>query len=443
MLPLLFKQLLNFWKSLEIRYKIELFIMLVIIFAVISSRLSISFENWLNEGKSPGHLTLLISNFFSVLINISTLSIIVWLIPRQKGLANLLTQPFDSRKTNQVLIFYSLKYLSLYLILLLPVLLVVFAELGLWSAISSFIIISISVAFFLQSFFWMRNRTESVSIFILSGIIFIALYYITLLLFYRLTEYIILFQTSVIFLFLVSTIFIYSNKRIILNLENFVSFQIKTYKKKSLKISNYKLPEIFSQTLQVLFEKEYFSLWRNSRYKKLKIYSFATYILIFVVITLNKPEYVEILITAISCIFIWFHYISRFNEKYTFPEPAWFLQTQPIKFRHLFLAKYLNEIPLIIGFSIPALLALNISHAPFAVQSSSFLLILVFAHIVLFSMINFQLMFFDNARLAVYAFHSSVLLFTIMIFNYPLVGPLIAFSLMIFFFYKNVKFFNY
>jgi len=51
-------------------------------------------------------------------------------------------------------------------------------------------------------------------------------------------------------------------------------------------------------------------------------------------------------------------------------------------------------------------------------------------------------MFYDNTRLAAYAYHFALLFIVIMILNYRLVGPIIAIGLLIFFIYKNIKYFN-
>jgi hypothetical protein len=68
--------------------------------------------------------------------------------------------------------------------------------------------------------------------------------------------------------------------------------------------------------------------------------------------------------------------------------------------------------------------------------------IMAAAHIILFSMLNVKIMFFDNARLAGYAYHFSIIFFGIMIFNYRLAGPVITLIVLIYFLYKNVKYFN-
>ena len=136
MLKILFKQFTNFWKSLEVRYKLELIILSVIFFAFISSRISIALGSWLQDGATQSGISLLFANLFSFLINVSSLAIIAWLLPNQKTLKTLLMQPLDNKKTFQVLIFYSLKYLSFYIILLLPVLTALSYQATVWGGLS-------------------------------------------------------------------------------------------------------------------------------------------------------------------------------------------------------------------------------------------------------------------------------------------------------------------
>lgn len=442
MLTILFKQPINFWRTLEIRYKLELITLLVIVFTVFGSKLNIIFTGWLEDGATYKGLTLLLSNFYSLLISISSLAIITWLIPHQKGLRNLLDQPLNSKNTLKLLFFYTLKYLFLYIVLLIPVLAALLLSLDFWNALAMLFLITVISLFFLSVLFYLRNQSKSNAYFLITGLSVITLYFALFSLFYWFTAYAIHFQVFSTFLFIIVTIKIYFGKKIHISPDNFIVFLAKRYHLKSLKKSDTNLPKIFTQTVQALFEKEYFSLWRNVKYKRLKVYTISLYILILAVVIINNPEYLEIWITAISCFFIWLHFSSRFNKKYSFAEPDWFIRTMPIKFRHLFSAKYFNELPILITFILIAFL--SISFNTFSLESliSSMLLILIFSHLVLFSMLNFQIMFFDNARMAEYAFHFSVLFFVIMILNYPLVGPILALSLMLFFFYKNVKFLN-
>ena len=153
-------------------------------------------------------------------------------------------------------------------------------------------------------------------------------------------------------------------------------------------------------------------------------------------------EHKEIWLAIISCLLIWLHYSNSFNEKYVVADPEWLIRTLPIRFRHLFLAKYLAEIAFVVLLVLTDLLVLQFTATGFVVQLYTLLFILAFAHLVLFTMLNFQIMFYDNTRLAAYAYHFALIFIVIMILNYRLVGPVVAVCLLIFFLYKNVKYFN-
>ena len=76
-----------------------------------------------------------------------------------------------------------------------------------------------------------------------------------------------------------------------------------------------------------------------------------------------------------------------------------------------------------------------------SVQVNILGLLLLFSLLVLTTMINFQLLFYDNPRLAGYAYHFTVLFFTVMSINYRFVGPVITLFMMVLIFYKTRKYF--
>ena len=68
--------------------------------------------------------------------------------------------------------------------------------------------------------------------------------------------------------------------------------------------------------------------------------------------------------------------------------------------------------------------------------------LLLFAIAVLSIVINFQILFYDNPRLAGYAYHFTILFIVIMSLNYRFVGPLVSVFLLTFYFLKTRRFYN-
>ena len=440
MLIILIKQLVNFWKTLEIRYKLELLTLLIIVFAVINSKLSSVIQSWIENGASYSGTTLLISNLFSLLICVNLLAIITWILPNQNGLKNFLSKPLNNIDTVKIISFYCTKYLSYLVILLIPLQSAITTILGLkYALFSLFIILGLTFSF-LMILIFLRTYLKRKSMFLSMGMLAIVSYYAGFSFFYLSSIFLIEFQIILISMLTMITTYILIYDRKNIDLEKFSPFQLKTYHKKSFKKNEYKLPEIFKYSTQALFEKEFFSLWRNSKYKRLKIYTFLLFLFLIILAGFYIKEYVEIWIPVITCIFIWMHFSSRFNEKYSYSEPDWLILTVPIKFKNLFIAKYFNEVFALAFFLVIPNLFLLFYDIEIKNLIKPIIYLVLFAHFVLFSMINFQIMFYNNARLAQYAFHFSVLFFGIMIINYPLVGPIVTIGLMAFFFYKNIRY---
>ena len=75
-------------------------------------------------------------------------------------------------------------------------------------------------------------------------------------------------------------------------------------------------------------------------------------------------------------------------------------------------------------------------------QLNMVLLMLPFSMLVLSIMLNFQIMFYDDPRLAGYAYHFTIIFLLIMTINFRLVGPLISIILLTFYFYKSYRYFK-
>jgi len=443
MLALLIKQPANIWKSLELRHKIEALLLFVLIYAFMATRLNTLFASWLEDGATELGTTLLVSNLFTLLLTFSSVLILRWFIPKQKGINIFISSPLDNRQVAKILFYYSFKYLSSYLILFLPIITALAVSFGLYPAILSTLIIVLVSYSYLMIFFRLGNRYKAGASFVFYGFLTSLIYHGLFSSIYWWTEYAHIFQIIVLILATSLIILLNKDKRSILLLENFT-----TYKKKEIinpQISNHKIlsiANVFPDKVQALFEKEIYSLWRNRYYKKLKIQSFSIFIVLSLIVINANVEYRGIWLVVVTCFTIWLHYSNNFNEKYMISDPEWFIRTLPIRFRHLFFAKYFAEIAFVFLLILCDVVFLQFSGTSVLIQFYNLAFVFVFAHLVLFTMLNFQIMFYDNTRLAAYAYHFSLLFIVIMILNYRLVGPVIALGLLIFFLYKNVKYFN-
>lgn len=443
MITILIKQPVNFWRSLETRYKAEIILLGVLMFAFFATRMQTLLNGWLNDGASATGITLLTANLFSLQTSLTSIAVIAWILPRQRNLSLFLIQPLENRFTFQALCYYCLKYLSVYLILYIPVTTAIAYTLGLLYGFLGLSVIISNSLFFIFILFILKQKSKTITLFICYGFLIHLFYYATFSFFYWRTEFALLFQLTITALFSILTWRIYSNRKSLITIESFTSFGNEPYSRKIiLKDFRFNFPKILPLKTQQLFEKEFFSLWRNVAYGRMKIYTLAGFLIICVFLIGYEFAHKEIWTVAITSIFIWFHYTNNFNEKYTFSEPDWFMKTLPIRFRQLLAAKLLSELPFAAILVIMAQLTLIFSGATFEMQLTSFLLILIFSFLILFIMLNFKIMFYNNTRLAGYAYHFSIIFFGIMIFNYPLVGPIITLFLLIYFVYKNISYFN-
>lgn len=443
MLRILFKQPVNIWRTLEMRHKIEAIILWVLMYAFFASRLHTLFLQWQTKSATASGIVLIIVNLFTMQISISSTFIIAWLIPKQKNLHHFLSIPLDSKQLYKLVGYYSCKYLSLYLLLFIPTATAIASSIGWTWALLAVLFTGIIGLFFVLLNIWLKARIRSISNFVAAGIFVSLLLHVSFTYFYWMTDSALVFQIIVTLTTAILGLILFRSKTTQLNLESFVEYLPKIYRSDLHTNSTRLRRRVFlPHIVQVLYDKEMAALWRNKKYRKLKIYTFLSFLIIAIAVSFSALPDKEIWLTIVTALTIWLHYSNSFNEKYIFPDPDWFIRTLPIKFRHLLTAKYFTEIPFVILLIILEtllLFALGIDQALFL---TLVFILFGFANLVLFAMLNFQIMFYNDPRLAGYAYNFTLLFLVIMILNYRLVGPIIALGLMGFFLYKNVKYFK-
>ncbi len=442
MLRLLLRQPVHIWQTLETRYKIEAILLFILVFAFVGTRLESVFLSWIEKTFSHYDLVVLVANAFVLQISLSMVFIISWLLPRQNSLRYFLTWPLAKSDCIKLLGFYGFKYASLYLLLFLPATAALFSVTGFWTSVGAIIIVMIFSLFFSILFFRQKQNSPSTTLFIVKALSSLLFYYALFAAAYYFENTFFIFQI-VAALVAGGLIFKIYFSAASIELEKFIPYIEKTYSKPNItKTGLKKIPHFLPEIIQPLFEKEIVGFWRNPDYKKLKIKSLATFLILNSVIVLFHFEYKEIWISIITALLIWGHYNNSFNEKYVFADPTWFIKTLPMRFRHVFVAKYVAEIGYVFLLTLCTIIFFQFIDLNAGDQVLWLGGLFIFANVVLFTMLNFRIMFFNDPRLAGYAYNFAMFFIAIMVLNFHLVGPLIGLTLLVFFVYKNVKYFN-
>jgi len=166
MLKILIRQPLHLWRLLEMRYKLEAFALLILTFAFVGTHLDSVLTQALDSIFPANELTFLVAHIFTFLIAISTIFIISWLLPRQNSLRPFLLKPLNKKHLINLLVFYCSKFLSLYLILLLPTMAALISTLGLALAAGTLLVVIIFTLFFLIYFIQLKQASRSNGLFI-------------------------------------------------------------------------------------------------------------------------------------------------------------------------------------------------------------------------------------------------------------------------------------
>jgi hypothetical protein len=147
-------------------------------------------------------------------------------------------------------------------------------------------------------------------------------------------------------------------------------------------------------------------------------------------------------LTIIAAIIIWIHYSNHFNEKYVKPEPEWFFNTLPFRFYQIWISKFLTEFLFILMLLILHGIFISLLQVDLYSVFNLTGLLLLYSLIILMAIVNFQMMFYYDPRLAGYAYHFTVIFFVVMSINFRLVGPLVTIFMMFYYLYKNYRYFT-
>jgi hypothetical protein len=439
MLKLLLRQPINQWKDLSFRVKLEVILLGGLIFMYIVTRSQRQFYVWTETGGISLSLlsSIIVQSFISILFLSSPL-VMNYLIPGQ--LSVFYGKPIRKNSLYSLLFYYSQKYQLT--ILIAALLLLIGLAIVRWpfAAAAFFVLLLYKILiFFLVAYLraYSRNSTLIIGLAWLIAVL----------------QAIpaILSAGSVWFwvyqcLFLLSGAFaVFAAHRHIteLHLEIFFPLSEKKFRHPQKRwLSFHHIPRLLPPVLHALFSKELLGLWRNRAYRRLKTWTLIIYIALLLLLSIQDIPEKDKWLTILTGILIWLHYSHHFSEKYVQPEPAIFFHTIPLRFYQVWLSKFLVEALYMLILLSTYWFFLIFSGNTLAAQVNLIGALLVFSFLLLSTMLNFQIMFYDDPRLAGYGFHFTMLFLLALTLNDKLVGPLVGLALLSFYFYKSYRYFT-
>ena len=188
-----------------------------------------------------------------------------------------------------------------------------------------------------------------------------------------------------------------------------------------------------------LLAKELLNYLRNRKFIRMQISSFFIYSLILLFLHMKVHDNFVLYSSGVTILFIWQHFSLQFNEKYMKAECAVFIKTLPFKYYQIWIAKFISEFLFVFIFLIFLTILYLLLGLPLVEIYQSLFVIILFSLIVLATIINFKIIFFDRPRFAGYAYHFFIIFISVMSVNYYLVGPIIALILLVYFTFYSYR----
>jgi len=428
-------QLFHYLKRLDFRLKIE-FAFLLIIFVGFFSEKSVDLLRILLQrpGTSAIGITVFIEHIVLIPLALSTPFIYAYLLPRQKIIHALRLQPIRSADAFLLLFSSYLKYESLVIILLVPVIGAILFTLNLLYLLHLIFVIG-SFLFILFTFMhllvhkYKSKRGLSYSIyFLVIGIYFVMIYYL-----YSSGSFYLMIQAGVTLTALIILGIIWAKVWKYWDYDLF-RLNIITHKNISSKSHrNWNRMSPFGSTiLYALTVKEIISYTRNFHFLRIKFTGLTIYLIVLVIAQQTVPENYLAVVSIITFIYLWIHYTHQFNEKYVLPESAFFLKLLPFRYFQIWTAKFAAEMIFIAPVFIILIFSLLVSGANTMTTLYVFSTAFIFALFILATIVSVKLLFFDNPRKAGYIYHFMVVFSMVMIYNFYLVGPVVIFFTLIY-----------
>ena len=390
MIQILIKQNYNKWTRLDWWHRTQLVLLTIILLAYLVSQSQSWFK--LNQNNIVSGSIIFLS-LFAALLGLQGGFVLKYAIPRQKSLYIFHTLPLSTNELVQIIFYYY------HLFALIPFLLLLVISTGIFPL----------------------HPVLGLIVFVTGLLLDLLIFRIVLFILFRTIS----LRRSV--------------PRGAIQLEDIYTFNTHMYQAKKVKPKAGRIPAtLFGQ----LMLKELVGLWRNPRYRRLKIFTYLTYILILITLYFSGISNSDMWMMFFSAAVFWAHYNVYFNSKYVVPDPEWYFRTLPLKFNKVWFSKFLAEFIYIAVLLLSQWTFLMLAGVEFWIQLNWIGALGLFAAIILSVVINFQILFFDNPRLAGFAYHFTILFILIMSINFRLVGPLTAIFLLTFYFIKTLRFYK-
>ncbi len=414
----------HYWRNLSIRFRIELLLIALLFTAFFSEKATRLFGSWLTTGSVTSFgLTIFALNVLLLLYAATVPFIYYKLLPRQPGFHILRVQPLNRISLMLLMILSAVKYHLIPLLLMLPVLI----ALALTTNFSAVILFLLGM-FICPVYFILLIHVLNVSVpgYVRPVTLYFATtgaYFILLGLAYLFFAYYTVYQLGMI---LLPGIWFYQKRSI---WDRPVLWHTPVKKSRSNPLSRIRYPD-FPRILRPLTAREILVSLRNVRYLRLKLFSTLLYILLLTAgYDYFSDSYINF-VSAVTLVFIWIHYSAQFNEKYVQPEIRVFMRTMPLKFFPLVLARIISELIYILLLLILQNIILLIAGIPAALMLYLSAGVLIFATAVFYVIAVLRILFYDNPRLAGYAYHFLIIFSLMMTANFYLVGPVVILALL-------------
>lgn len=427
-------QIFNYWDHLKFRIRAEIIILFVIFYSFFTDKLVFYFNQILDQqDTSLTGLSTIVLHLLMLIVILSTPFIYFNLFPRQKGLTNLSLYPLKKSEALTALMIYFVKYQIVIILIATPVFTALTLSTGplmllyiLFLSCSS-LFHSALLVLILASKYLSRSRIffQYFLYFFLYFGSFAIVYWKTYLFFYY-TILVIFCGWIVLLRFWNAR---WQSWDQILNRYRPV---VQKSTQNMSKLTYFQFPSTVPKTLRPLFIKEILSHIRNKNYMRLKIISLFIYLIIMILVDIFYHEYFTTVISLLTILLIWEHYSNQFNEKYVMKESRFFIKVLPIKFYQYSLSKFFSEF-LYIALILFVVLILTLIHGTALFKILNILgIITIFSLFVLYIITLIRVIFYDNPRVAGYAYHFLIIFTIVMSFNFYLVGPIVTLFIIIY-----------
>ena len=436
-----FKQYKNTWNNLSLRLRIEIIILFIIYFTFFTTRLINIFNIQLNNSAAtPIGLTQIILHTLIILVSFSVPFIHLNLLPKQKGIVHFRSLPLNKLNTFWFLFFLHFKYQVIGLIIILPVFIALMVSTGFLLSINFIIFVLLYEIILIIFITNLSANSKQNRLIVLKYFLTIFFTFSIYFLIYFYTDYYFLFDPI---LFVGATILLLLRwKNFWFDWDNYIrktNIDSTQQKRKNRWFAYSDFNKLPLPKISPLFAKEMLNYLRNRKFIRMQIFSIIIFCMILVFLQIKVHENFVLYSSAVTILFIWQHFSLQFNEKYMKADSAVFIKTLPFKYYQIWIAKFISEFLFVFCLLLFLPILYLLMGLPIVEIYQSLFVIILFSLVVLATIINFKIIFFDRPRFAGYAYHFFVIFVFVMSINYYLVGPIIALILLIYFTFYSYR----